>query len=65
MKSFRPKDEYPPSGNGGRNPGRNTEVDFRGEWRSNDTHRSTTDPGSRLARRSKGKEVRLCFGAHA
>ena len=26
------------------------------------THRSTTDPTARLAR--KGKEAKLCFGAH-
>ena len=63
-KSFRPKDEDPPPGDGGRNPGRNPEVDFRGERRSDDTHQSTTDPESRLARKGKGKEARLCFGAH-
>ena len=59
VKSFRPKDEDPPS-DGGRNP----EVDFRGERRSNDTHRSTTDPEARLAKKGKGKEAKLCFGAH-
>ena len=31
---------------------------------SNETHRSTTDPEARLARKGKGKEARLCFGAH-
>ena len=44
--------------------GRNREVDFRGERRRNETHRSTTDPEARLARTGKGKEARLCFGAH-
>ena len=44
--------------------GRNREVDFRGERRRNETHRSTTDPEARLARKGKGKEARLCFGAH-
>ena len=34
VKSFRPKEDEPPSGNGGRNP----EVDFHGERRSNATH---------------------------
>ena len=61
VKSFRPKDEdEPPSEGGGRNP----EVDFRGERRSNETHRSTTDPDARLAKKGKGKEANLCFGAH-
>ena len=61
VKSFRPKDEdEPPSEGVGCNP----EVDFRGERRSNETHQSTTDPEARLARKGKGKEARLCFGAH-
>jgi transposase len=66
LKSFRPRDADPPSsaalGDGG--GGRNREVDFRGERRRNETHRSTTDPEARLARKGKGKEARLCFGAH-
>jgi transposase len=53
-KSFRPKNE-PPSGGG-----RNTEVDFRGEKRSNETHASTTDPDARLARK-KGKASSLSY----
>ena len=60
VKSFRPRDEDEPPSDGGRNP----EVDFRGERRSNDTHRSTTDPDARLAKKGKGKEAKLCFGAH-
>ena len=60
VKSFRPRDEDEPPSDGGRNP----EVDFRGERRSNDTHRSTTDPEARLAKKGKGKEAKLCFGAH-
>ena len=60
VKSFRPRDEDEPPSDGGRNP----EVDFRGERRSNDTHGSTTDPEARLARKGKGKEAKLCFGAH-
>src|SRR6202521_4181713 len=45
MKSFKPK-EPPTSGDGGRDggSGRNAPADFRGEKRSNQTHRSTTDP---------------------
>ena len=60
MQSFRPKDEDEPPSDGGRNP----EVDFRRERRSNDTHQSTADPDARLAKKGKGKEVKLCFGAH-
>jgi transposase len=61
LKSFRPVDEDdPPSGSGGRDP----EVDFKGERRLNDTHRSTTDPEARLARKGPGKEARLSFAGH-
>ena len=60
VQSFRPRDGDPPLGDGGRNP----EVDFRGERRRNETHGSTTDPEARLAKKGKGKEARLCFGAH-
>jgi len=61
MKSFRPKDGSgePPA------PGRNSERDFHGETRSNDTHASTTDPETRLARKSAGREAKLCFMGHA
>ena len=62
MKSFkpkrRPKDADP--GNGGRNPS----ADFRGEKRSNATHRSTTDPEARLYRKGPGMEARLCYIGH-
>ena len=64
LKSFRPKDEDPPSRGGSEGGGRNREVDFRWERRRNETHRSTTDPEARLARKGKGKEAQLCFGAH-
>jgi hypothetical protein len=40
-------------------------VDFRGTPRTNDTHRSTTDPEAKSARKGKGKEAKLCFGGHA
>lgn len=59
-KSFRPRDEdEPPSGSG-----RNEAVDFKGEKRSNETHRSTTDPESRLSRKSQGSEARLAHMNH-
>jgi len=59
LKSFRPRDEEPPSG-GGRNP----EVDFHGEKRCNATHVSVSDPESRLYRKGAGKEARLYFLGH-
>lgn len=62
LKSFRPKDdppsEDPPS------QGRNEEVDFRGEKRSNATHASTTDPEARMVKKGKGKEAKLSFTGH-
>ena len=43
---------------------RNPTVDFRGERRTNATHRSTTDPDVRLARKAKGRETRLSYQAN-
>jgi hypothetical protein len=45
--------------------GRNAEMDFHGQKRSNDTHASRTDPEARLYRKGPGKEARLCFMGHA
>lgn len=60
-KSFKPKGgPGGPVGPGGRN----VEADFRGEKRSNDTHRSTTDPEALLARKSNNTAARLCFAGH-
>ena len=63
MKSFKPKR---PSGNDDGEPpgGRNVTADFRGEKRSNKTHRSTTDPDARLYRKGPGMEAILCFIGH-
>lgn len=44
---------------------RNPEVDFRGQKRSNQTHRSTTDPEARLYRKGNGQPARLCHMGHA
>ena len=63
LKSFRPKSEEREDRDPPDDPG-NPTVDFRGEKRSNETHQSTTDPESRLARK-RGKESKLCFSAHA
>jgi hypothetical protein len=43
---------------------RNPTVDFKGEKRSNATHASTTDPDSRLYRKSFGTESKLCYSGH-
>jgi transposase len=43
---------------------RNTEVDFRGERRSNATHASKTDPEARLFKKSPGAGAMLCFMGH-
>lgn len=64
MKSFKPKaqdDADPPPPDTG---GRNAEVDFKGQKRSNDTHESTTDPEARLYRKGQGMEAKLCFMGH-
>ena len=67
LKSFRPKDEGEDQGGGDtptRGTGRNPEVDFHGERRSNTTHASRTDPEARLARKGRGKEARLAYAGH-
>lgn len=63
LKSFRRKDEAQDDREPPDDPG-NPTVNFRGETRSNETHVSTTDPESRLARK-KGKESKLSYSAHA
>lgn len=54
MKSFKPIDQD--DDHDGEN--------FHGQKRSNQTHRSTTDPDSKLYRKGSGKESRLCFMGH-
>jgi IS5 family transposase len=63
LKSFRPKDA-PPCEGPPADQGRNEEVDFHGEKRSNATHASTTDPASKLAKKGKGKEAKLSYTGH-
>ena len=53
----------PPDGNGFKP--RNVAVDFHGQKRTNATHRSTTDPESRLYRKGFGKESKLAHLGHA
>jgi transposase len=60
-KSFQPKHKP------GRKPptaGRNAEVSFHGERRSNETHQSTTDPEARMARKSNATAAKLCYTGH-
>jgi transposase len=67
MKSFKlkePPDAPGPANDGKMDGGRNALVDFRGEKRSNQTHRSTTDPDARLYRKGPGMEAKLCYLGH-
>jgi transposase len=59
QKSFRPRDEEPPS-RGGSNP----TVNFHGQRRTNATHQSTTDPDARLYKKARGREARLGYLGH-
>ena len=64
LKSLRPleagdDDEAPRPG------GRNPEVDWRGKRRGNATHRSTTDPEARLARKGDSQAAKLCYAGHS
>jgi transposase len=61
-KSFKPKDGPPPSSDPP--AGRNAEVAWHGQKRSNDTHASTTDPEARLYRKSPNTAARLCYAGH-
>jgi hypothetical protein len=68
-KSFQPKPDggeppaAPPSASPTQ-PGRNAERDWRGQKRSNETHRSRTDPDARLARKSDGQSSILAYAGH-
>jgi len=61
-KSFKPKD--PGAGGPAAPAGRNVEAQFRGEKRSNQTHRSTTDPEALLARKSNAAPAKLSYAGH-
>ena len=71
-KSFQPKQpsdppDGPPAGKpaaGAQVQGRNMDVDFHGQKRSNLTHESTTDPEARLFRKSSNTAAKLCFAGH-
>jgi transposase len=59
-KSFKPKDGPPADPPAGRN----IEVQWHGERRSNETHASTTDPEARLYRKSNAAPAKLCYSGH-
>jgi transposase len=80
LKSFQPKDvaaeqkarnrkKAERRRRGGKGPksggGRNANVSFHGQKRSNETHESTTDPEARLARKGRDREARLSYAGHA
>jgi hypothetical protein len=66
LKSLRPKEsgvERVSDGSDDDDAG-NPTVNFRGEKRRNQTHRSVVDPEARLYRKSYGVAAKLCHGAH-
>jgi transposase len=63
QKSFKRKDQSAAQTPPDDDPG-NPSVDFHGEQRRNDTHRSTTDPEARLVRKGPGKEAKLSYAGH-
>ena len=62
-KSFKAKDSDPDA-DGDAPKGRNAEVQWHGQKRSNDTHASTTDPDARLYRKSNNTAAQLCYAGH-
>jgi hypothetical protein len=60
-KCFKPKDGW---GLGPVGPGRNRDVDYHGQRRSNQTHQSSTDPHARLARKSNATPAKLGYAGH-
>jgi transposase len=62
LKSFKPKE--PGDDGNGAGGGRNAPANFKGQKRSNETHRSTTDPDAMLYRKGPGMEAKLCFIGH-
>lgn len=65
-KSFKPNDrpDNDADGDGNGFKGRNPEVDFKGQKRSNTTHTSTTDPEAMLFRKSSNAAAELSYMGH-
>jgi transposase len=62
IKSFRRTDGEDHDLDG---PSRNAERSFHKEKRSNETHRSITDPEAKLYKKADGQPARLCYMGHA
>jgi transposase len=60
LKSVRPKHDGQPPAARGKNP----DVDYKGQRRTNDTHASSTDPEAKLARKSYGETTKLRYAGH-
>ncbi len=58
LRPIKPTDQPPPPDSDG-DP-KNPTVNWHGQKRSNATHRSTTDPDARLARKTDGTTTKLC-----
>ena len=79
FKSFQPKDATAErqarnrrkterkrrGGKGPKGGGRNADVNFHRQKRSNETHQSTTDPEARLMKKGDGQPARLSYAGHA
>ncbi len=63
-KSFKPNNHRDDDGDGNGFKGRNAEVDFKGQKRSNATHTSTTDPDAMLFRKSNAVAAELSYMGH-
>jgi transposase len=63
-KSFKPNDRSDDDGDGNGFKGRNAEVDFKGQKRSNKTHTSSTDPEAMLFRKSNNAAAELSYMGH-
>ncbi len=66
-KSFKPDEPTDNDGDGGDGngfKGRNAEVDFKGQKRSNKTHTSTTDSEAMLFRKSNSAAAELSYMGH-
>ena len=65
FKSIQPISSKDDDSDGSPKPGgSNPDVDFKGQTRTNDTHRSVTEPDARLARKGQGKEAKLCLSGN-
>lgn len=63
-KSFLPKDGGSDEASGAGSGGRNTQANWKGKPRSNDTHASTTDPDARLFRKSHNTAAVMSYQGH-